>query len=258
MTKNPPSEPLEGDLLACLAAGSFRTYLTTFGNAKNLRSLATEKLRECSRKQVLDICSQIEKDTVSAIEQLHEALSANEGDSESLIDDALLSLRGAALLAHDVLQQHRLQPPEALLNASTLLHDHCILALGDCPEVQDAVSKLCCSWWELQIQGREALVPQTLPYILVRANASGRPSDVRANASGRPSDVKSCYTMRDAFGLLDFDDPTIADVKKLMLRAAFNPAFIQRSEGRRFLAFLFGLHPQLVRDLTTIVRNQSH
>jgi hypothetical protein len=40
-------------------------------------------------------------------------------------------------------------------------------AVGDLPEVQDPVAKLCCSWWELQVAGKEQLMPQTLPYILV-------------------------------------------------------------------------------------------
>lgn len=41
-------------------------------------------------------------------------------------------------------------------------------AVGDLPELQDPVCKLCCSWWELQAPGREQLMAQTLPYILVR------------------------------------------------------------------------------------------
>ncbi len=40
-------------------------------------------------------------------------------------------------------------------------------ALGDCQVVQDAVAKLCCTWWALQAPGRGSLMPQTLPYILV-------------------------------------------------------------------------------------------
>lgn len=54
-------------------------------------------------------------------------------------------------------------------------------------------------------------------------------------------DVKRCFTMRDALILLDFDDASIGDLKRLLLRAAFSPAFLRASEGRRFLAFLFTL-----------------
>ena len=56
--------------------------------------------------------------------------------------------------------------------------------------------------------------------------------------------------------LFDYDDASIDDVKRLMLRAIFAPAFLRCPEGRRFLGFLFTLQPQLVRELTAIVRNQ--
>lgn len=32
---------------------------------------------------------------------------------------------------------------------------------------------------------------------------------VRANTSGRAMDVKACYTMREGFSMLDFEDPCI-------------------------------------------------
>ena len=59
--------------------------------------------------------------------------------------------------------------------------------------------------------------------------------------AGKPADVKRCFSMRDALTLLDFDDDSIGDLKRLLLRAAFSPAFLRASEGRRFLAFLFTL-----------------
>ena len=40
-------------------------------------------------------------------------------------------------------------------------------AVGDLPDLQDPVAKLCCSWWERQAMGKEQLMAQTLPYILV-------------------------------------------------------------------------------------------
>ena len=53
--------------------------------------------------------------------------------------------------------------------------------------------------------------------------------------------MKRCYAMRKALALLDFASETIADVKRLLLRAAFLPAFLRISEGRKFLAYLFTL-----------------
>ena len=59
--------------------------------------------------------------------------------------------------------------------------------------------------------------------------------------AGKAADVKRCHAMRGAFQLLDFDDESIADVRTLLLRAAFSPAFLRPAEGRRFLGFLFTL-----------------
>ena len=62
-----------------------------------------------------------------------------------------------------------------------------------------------------------------------------------AFAAGKAADVKRCHGMRKALALLDFDSESIGDVKRLLLRAAFLPAFLRAAEGRRFLAYLFTL-----------------
>lgn len=40
-------------------------------------------------------------------------------------------------------------------------------ALGNMSDAQDCVAKLCCTWWERGAAGRDSLVAQTLPYIVV-------------------------------------------------------------------------------------------
>ena len=47
--------------------------------------------------------------------------------------------------------------------------------------------------------------------------------------------------MRGALALLDWRDASIADLRRLLLRAAFAPAFLRAADGRRFLAHLFTL-----------------
>ena len=54
--------------------------------------------------------------------------------------------------------------------------------------------------------------------------------------------MKRCHALRGALPLLDFDDEaSIGDLKRLLLRAAFSPAFLRPPEGRRFLSSLFSL-----------------
>ena len=54
--------------------------------------------------------------------------------------------------------------------------------------------------------------------------------------------MKRCHALRGALPLLDFEDEeSIGDLKRLLLRAAFSPAFLRPPEGRRFLSSLFSL-----------------
>lgn len=72
--------------------------------------------------------------------------------------------------------------------------------------------------------------------------------------------------MRGALLLLDFEDLSSDTLKGLLLRCAMSTRFIGGSnakgdkeggsEGRRFLVFLFGLHPSLVDGLHATIRNQ--
>lgn len=71
---------------------------------------------------------------------------------------------------------------------------------------------------ELQFANLGAILPDRRP-------CTRRPA-------GKAADVKLCYAMRGALSLLDFDDPSIADMKRLLLRAAFAPPFLQRAEVR--------------------------
>lgn len=65
--------------------------------------------------------------------------------------------------------------------------------------------------------------------------------------AGVRADVKRLHSVREALCLLDFDDPSIADMRHGLLRAALPGPFLRAAEGRRFLGFLFTLHPQMVR-----------
>ena len=154
-------------------------------------------------------------------------------------------LFGAALLAKAAFAECKASPPAALPQAAGLLHDHALLAASEYPALQEEVARLCLDWWAAGAAGREQLMPQTLPYLLVSALQSGTAAA-----------VKRCHAMRAALSLFDFDDPSIADLKRLLLRAAFAPPFLRTAEGRRFLAHLFTLQPAFVRELNAIIRNQ--
>jgi hypothetical protein len=42
----------------------------------------------------------------------------------------------------------------------------------------------------------------------------------------------------------------------VLLQAAICPAFVSRPEGRKFLACLLTVHPSMVQEITSVIRNQ--
>lgn len=50
--------------------------------------------------------------------------------------------------------------------------------------------------------------------------------------------------------------PPTQDVKDLMKQAAFNPGFLHKPDGRKFIAACFGMDPSLVAALTAVIKNQ--
>ena len=111
----------------------------------------------------------------------------------------------------------------------------------------EASARIGEQWWALRLPGRERLVAH-VPYLLMRALMVARPAD-----------VKRLLGTREALECMDWGDDEsggTADVKRLLLRCAFAPAFLRAEPGRRFLGWLFCLHPALTEELAAIVRNQ--
>jgi len=62
--------------------------------------------------------------------------------------------------------------------------------------------------------------------------------------------------MRNAFPLLDYEDPSIADTRKLLLKTFICPGMIRIEEGRKFLGLAMALDLKLLREAIIVVRNQ--
>jgi len=154
-------------------------------------------------------------------------------------------LHAIAIISRIIFLETKSAPPKALLEVAVALHDNALLGAHGYPALQEEVARLCLEWWQIEASGRERLTPQTMTHLLVTALETGKAAS-----------VKRCHIMRTALELFDFNDPTIDDVKRLLLRCAFAPSFIRCAEGRRFLAYLFTLQPAFVKELTAIVKNQ--
>eukprot|EP00966_Prymnesium_polylepis_P335364 7390724-Prymnesium_polylepis.1 len=188
-----------------------------------------------------------------AAEGLQEAAPALSPDEEeAAVDDAtvergLTTLQAAAILAKACSADADRESPPDLLDVTVTLHD-IIFDLSDQrgSRLQAAIVEMCEAWWLAERPGRDALVPQMVTYLLVRA----------LHESASAADVKRLYACRGALKVLDYADESVVPLKKLLLHCAIKPQVLRAAEGRKLLIFLFGLHPPFITDLHRAIKAQ--
>ncbi|KAG6395914.1 hypothetical protein SASPL_142047 [Salvia splendens] len=131
-----------------------------------------------------------------------------------------------------------------LLPATQELHDNLILFESDSSLLSD-IANLCEEWWKAGLLGKETLISQSLPVILSRSLTLKKKVDVHR-----------VYSLREAFSLFDFEDESIEDLKHLLIRCMISPLYLKTEDGRKFIAFLFGLSMQLIKELCAMIKSQ--
>lgn len=125
-----------------------------------------------------------------------------------------------------------------------------LLSLHSCgPEslgTLQAILSLCESWWFANAAHRDTLIAQCLPILVIQA-LDGK--------EFLKSHIQKLYKLRDAFHVIDFDNPSSDSLRQLLLRVASNPLCLKISEGKKFLASLFQ-DRDLVVDLHLAFRAQ--
>lgn len=58
-------------------------------------------------------------------------------------------------------------------NAMEVIGCACMQMADGATEVQEAVVRLCCLWWQKELPGKADMVPQMIPYLLYQATVSG-------------------------------------------------------------------------------------
>jgi len=104
---------------------------------------------------------------------------------------------------------------------------------------------LCEEWWKGELVGREMLISQFLPFLVSRSLTLRKKVDVRR-----------VYALRDAFVLFDFEDESIEDLKLLLVRCVITPLYLKTEDGRKFIAFMFGLSVQLLKESLALIKSQ--
>eukprot|EP00956_Cyclotella_meneghiniana_P035397 scaffold114420_cov67-Cyclotella_meneghiniana.AAC.2 len=108
-----------------------------------------------------------------------------------------------------------------------------------------SIFTLCEKWWHSNLDDKEQLVTQLIPLLLLSS----------LDQQSTKSHVKRLYSMREAFDLLDFNDPSISSLHTQLLRTVSHPLFLQCGEGKKFLSHLFTIQ-ELIVSLHSVVRVQ--
>mgnify|MGYP003685475469 CR=1 FL=1 len=172
---------------------------------------------------------------------------AAQTEDDQVLLDSLDTLTAAAAVAKAIVNEPGYQVPQALLAVAEALHD-IIFDLQDprASTLQASIVELCEAWWLAERPGREELVPQTISYLLVSA----------LHEQATTADVRRLWAVRSALGVLDYADPSVSALKKLLLHCLIKPLVLRCAEGRRLLVYFFGLHPPFIADLHRAIRAQ--
>ena len=112
------------------------------------------------------------------------------------------------------------KPSTMMFETLSILHSmlFSIAAQSDEGEAVTVIIARCCErWWVRNLPRKEELVTQLLPYLLASA--------MTENSTG--ADLKRLNGVRHALELLDFNHPTAATIKNLIIRCTTTPMFLK-------------------------------
>jgi hypothetical protein len=137
------------------------------------------------------------------------------------------------------------KPTASLQNIVLTLHNIIFDLEFEC-SAQDTVSRMCEAWYLADYETKDEVIPQTVLYLLMRS----------VGANGRMVDIKRVCALRESFQLLEIGGESFRTVQESLLRAAIHPNYIMHDDGRRFLAVILSLHPQLTLAMHKAIKSQ--
>ncbi|KAF9678591.1 hypothetical protein SADUNF_Sadunf07G0050500 [Salix dunnii] len=174
--------------------------------------------------------------------------SNSDGETDFDLHKQQHNLEKLHLLAHVaflcVSHPKKVFSPLELLPSVQLLHDNLVFFESDSTLLLE-VSNLCELYWKENLQGREMLISQSLPFLVSRSLTLKKKVDVHR-----------VYALREAFTLFDFEDESIEDLKMLLIRTVIAPIYLKTEDGRKFLGFIFGLSMQLMKEALAMIKSQ--
>jgi len=171
--------------------------------------------------------------------------SAAGADGQGCWQDALAIIEAISGFGYAYLKTVPKHAPASMQAVVNLLHDN-LLRVEFESDVQDAMSRLCEAWYLAEPDARRHVVPQTILYLLLHS----------VGENGRLADVKRVCAMKEALLCIEIGGQSFQSVQESFMRAAIHPNYVMHDDGRRFLAFVLSLQPQLTRALHKTIKSQ--
>lgn len=223
--------------------------------ASDMSARERARLGSAALAQLKGACDHVEhfpeSDDTHAFGPIAEHPDAEEGedeaDAESIPTDPYARIRAAIRVVRALHTATRRgeQRPESILQAAHEAHSRILLEAWASEDLQLEVASLCEDLWHSGAAGRESIASKLVLCVLARS--------LRTHAK---ADIKRVYALRGALELFQFEDESIHSLRSLLLRCCTFPAYTKSDEGRRFLSYLFNLHPNLAEHLMASIKNQ--
>nr|XP_054749931.1 condensin-2 complex subunit G2-like [Lytechinus pictus] len=139
---------------------------------------------------------------------------------QSTLDDVLKCLQGIVTVGTCCLSTEKPVIVDKMLETMTVLHGVLLDLPYSASKLQHNIAKLCHSWWNDDLPGRELLVPNTIMYLLVKT----------LQPSGMVSDVRLLYSMRKSFSQLNLADESSTSLKELLEQCFINSIFLKNDD----------------------------
>ncbi|KAJ7365204.1 Condensin-2 complex subunit G2 [Desmophyllum pertusum] len=151
----------------------------------------------------------------------HRLLLTNPVGSQENIDSADEESLGVTAVALCALAtpEKASHTPSALLETAVILHGLLMVLPEGAETLQNNIAQLCELWFLNELEGKEELVTQTFPYLIIRSLSRGFVSD-----------VKRVWSLRQSLLLMDFEDNSSESLKQLLHQCMIHPMYLKLEE----------------------------
>ncbi|CAB3996367.1 Condensin-2 complex subunit G2, partial [Paramuricea clavata] len=220
--------------------GDFLAFIKLHHSRNDPFNLA-EIIQSLSRKQYEDMWCGLSEMCTQVLTSFDLEQQDNSG-AEERHDEVLTGITTMALCSITTDEPNVNGP---LIQVAVMLHGIMLTLPESCGKLQFSIAHLCETWFLAGLDGKDELVTSMLPYFIIKALAQGLVVD-----------VKRLWSVRQTLLLMDFEDESCCSLKASLLQCLIHPVFLKVEEGRKFLSYLFGMHPTFTEEIHKTIKNQ--